>query len=128
MNGATPERTVTGGGKPSTELRQFRAASTLLGKLKAALTGTYHACNFAKYAHRYLAEAQYRFNRRFHLAAILPRLLRAAVITPPQPYPLIRLAEEDRQSGRTLSFITLPLPESLYEVPIEIGRYCSTLE
>ncbi|MGE6333598.1 IS1595 family transposase, partial [Stenotrophomonas sp. NPDC077659] len=33
---------------------------------------------FCKYAHRYLAEAQWRFNRRFDLSALVPRLLVAA--------------------------------------------------
>ena len=55
--------------------------------------GTYHAFDFAKYAHRYLAEAQYRFN---HLASILARLVRAACLTPPRLAALIRLAEECR--------------------------------
>jgi len=94
--GADHESTVTGGGKASTKLLQFKAINTLLGNLKTALNGTYHAFDFAKYAHRYLAEAQYRFNRRFNLASILARLLRAASLTPPQPAPLIRLAEECR--------------------------------
>ncbi len=94
--GADHESIVTGDGKASTKLPQFKAINTLLGNLKTALNGTYHAFDFAKYAHRYLAEAQYRFNRRFNLASILARLLRAASLTPPQPAPLIRLAEECR--------------------------------
>jgi hypothetical protein len=61
--------------------------------LKTALAGTYHAVKFAKYAHRYLAEFQYRFNRRFDLRRILQRLATAAVCTSPQPRRLIRLAE-----------------------------------
>jgi hypothetical protein len=73
--GAEHERVVTGGGKASTEMPQFRAVNTFLGNLKRALGGTYHAFDFAKYAHRYLAEAQYRFNRRFNLSSILARLL-----------------------------------------------------
>lgn len=91
--GAAHERVVTGGGKASTELPQFRAVNTFLGNLKRALGGTYHAFDFAKYAHRYLAEAQYRFNRRFNLSSILPRLLRAACVTPPTPASDIRMAE-----------------------------------
>ncbi|MGQ0546229.1 MAG: IS1595 family transposase, partial [Betaproteobacteria bacterium] len=51
---------------------------------------------FAKYAHRYLAEAHDRVNRRVNLASILARLLRAATLTPPRPAALIRLAEECR--------------------------------
>ncbi|NHZ67349.1 IS1595 family transposase, partial [Massilia sp. CCM 8694] len=42
---------------------------------------TYHAFNFDKYGFLYLAEAQYRFNRRFDLSTILTRLLYAAVAT-----------------------------------------------
>jgi len=94
--GADHHPTVTGGGKGSARLVQFKAVNTLLGNLKTSLKGTYHAFDFAKYAHRYLAEAQYRFNRRFNLTSILARLLRAASLTPPRPAPLIRLAEECR--------------------------------
>ena len=94
--GAEHKPTVTGSGKASTTLAQFKAINTLLGNVKTALEGTYHAFDFVKYAHRYLAEAQYRFNRRFNLASILTRLLRAASLTPPQPESLIRLAEECR--------------------------------
>lgn len=91
--GALHDRTVTGGGKASVKLPQFRAVNTVLGNLKTAPTGTYHAFDFAKYAHRYLAEAQYRFNRRFNLASILARLLRAAAVTPPRAVRSIRTAE-----------------------------------
>jgi ribosomal protein L37AE/L43A len=94
--GADHKPTVTGRDKASTKLPQFKAINTLLGNLKTALSGTYHAFDFAKYAHRYLAEAQYRFNRRFNLASILARLLRAASLTLPRPASLIRLAEECR--------------------------------
>ena len=90
--GAEHKAIVTG--NAGAKLPQFKAVSTLLGNLKTALAGTYHAFDFAKYAHRYLAEAQYRFNRRFNLASILARLLRAACLTPPQPVSFIRLAEE----------------------------------
>ena len=94
--GAEHERVVTRGGAPSVKLPQFKAINTVLGNLKTALKGTYHAFDFAKYAHRYLAEVQYRFNRRFDLAAILARLLRAACLTTPRPAPVLRLAEECR--------------------------------
>lgn len=94
--GAAHERVVTGGGKASTALPQLRAVNTVLGNLKRALGGTYHAFDFAKYAHRYLAEAQYRFNRRFNLRSILARLLRAASLTNPSPNLSIRMAEVGR--------------------------------
>ncbi|MBI2754351.1 MAG: IS1595 family transposase [Betaproteobacteria bacterium] len=91
--GAGHERVVTGGGKASTELPQFHAVNSFLGNLKRALGGTGHAFDFAKYAHRYLAEAQYRFNRRFNLHSILARLRRAASLTIPTPSAAIRAAE-----------------------------------
>ncbi len=94
--GAEHDRIVTGSGKASTTMLQFRAINTVLGNLKRSLSGTYHAFDFAKYAHRYLAEAQYRFNRRFNLHSILPRLLRAACLSTPAPAQFIRAAEAGR--------------------------------
>lgn len=91
--GADHERIVTGGGKQSVKLPQFRAVNTLLGNLKTAISGTYHAFRFAKYSHRYLAEFQYRFNRRFNLRTILVRLLHALVATPPCKERGLRAAE-----------------------------------
>ena len=84
------EPTVAGGGSASAKLPQFRAVNTVLGNLKTSLSGTLHAFNFAKYAHRYLADIQYRFNRRFDLKVILHRLLGAAVATPPRPAWILR--------------------------------------
>ena len=91
--GAVHERTVTGGGAASAKMEQFTAINTFLGNLKTAYSGTYHAFDFSKYAHRYLAEVQFRFNRRFDLSAILARLLRASTLTRPRPERLIRAAE-----------------------------------
>ena len=91
--GAEHERIVTGGGKASMKLAQFRAVNTLLGNLKTAIRGTYHAFDFAKYAHRYLAEFQFRFNRRFNMKTILPRLLRSLLAAPPSPEHWLRAAE-----------------------------------
>ncbi|OGB02066.1 MAG: hypothetical protein A3E79_17260 [Burkholderiales bacterium RIFCSPHIGHO2_12_FULL_61_11] len=63
----------------------FQWVNTMLGNLKTAASGTYHAFAFGKYGYRYLAEAQYRFNRRFDLFVTLPLLLRAAVATGSAP-------------------------------------------
>jgi ribosomal protein L37AE/L43A len=87
------EQIVTGGGKASAKLPQFKAVNTVLSNLKTALGGTYHAFDFAKYAHRYLAQAQYRFNRRFDLSGILVRLVHSTALTSPRPARLIRMAE-----------------------------------
>jgi len=94
--GAAHERTVTGGGAASVKLEQFRAVNTLLGNLKTAFAGTYHSFNFAKYAHRYLAEFQYRFNRRFNMKIILSRLLTALIAAPPSSERVLRSAEVSR--------------------------------
>ena len=49
--------------------------------------------DLAKYAHRYLDEVEYRFNRRFDLSSILRRLLVATVVTPHRPERFLRAAE-----------------------------------
>ena len=87
------QRIVTGGGKASTALPQFTWLNTVLGNLKTAMAGTYHAFKFAKYAPRYLAEVQFRFNRRYHMARMLPRILRALVVARPCPEVRIRAPE-----------------------------------
>ena len=93
LGGARHQATVTHGGKAAVQLPQFRAVNTLLGNLKTAIAGTYHAFRFAKYAHRYLAEFQYRFNRRFDMKTILPRLLLALLAAPASPEWRLRSAE-----------------------------------
>ena len=94
--GAEHERHVTGGGKASVKLPQFQAVNTILGNLKNAISGTYHAFDFAKYAHRYLAEFQYRLNRRFNMRTILSRLLTALIVAPPSSERALRAAEVSR--------------------------------
>jgi hypothetical protein len=83
---------VTGGGPESVKHEEFTWVNTMLGNLKSALHGTYHAIH-AKHLPRYLAEFSYRFNRRFKLEAMLPRLGHIAVRTPPMPFRLLKLAE-----------------------------------
>ena len=78
------------------KLPQFRAVNTLLGNLKNAINGTYHAFDFAKYAHRYLAEFQFRFNRRFDMKSILRSLLTSLLAAPPSPEHWLRTAEVHR--------------------------------
>jgi len=87
---------VTGGGKQSCEIPQLKAVNTVLGNLKTAITGTYHAFKFTKYTYRYLAEYQYRFNRRFDLSSLMQRLIRAAANAKPMPMRSLRMAEDCR--------------------------------
>ena len=93
-NVADYQPVVVGSGRQAVVAHpEFRRVNTVLSNLKTAISGTYHAFKFAKYAERYLAEVQYRFNRRFDLGSILVRLVRAAALTRPRPEPMIRLAE-----------------------------------
>jgi hypothetical protein len=59
----------------------FGWVNTMLGNLKTALAGTCHSFDYANLAARYLAEFAWRFNRRFDLTALLPRLLCSAATT-----------------------------------------------
>ena len=81
------------GKRKSSELDCFHWVNTLIGNLKNAIRGTCHGFKVSKYAARYLREAQYRFNRRFDLPAMIPRLLYACVHTPPYTEKQLRLAE-----------------------------------
>lgn len=87
---------VTGGGKQSCEIPELKAINTVISNLKTAISGTYHAFKFAKYADRYLAEFQYRFNRRFDMRALTTRLIRAAAHCLPTPERSLRIAEDSR--------------------------------
>ena len=82
---------VTGGGKQGCETPGLVWANTILGNVKRSLDGTYHACA-PHYWARYLAEFQYRFNRRYELAALPRRLLKAAATTLPLPRPILLLS------------------------------------
>ena len=82
----------TGSGARAARTPAFKWVNTALGNVKAAITGTYRAVS-RKHVPRYLAEFEYRFNRRYDLSAIIPRLTWASVRTPPMPYRLLKLAE-----------------------------------
>lgn len=82
----------TSGGRAATEVPGARWVNVVLGNVKRAISGTYHAVRQAKYARRYLAEAAYRFNRRFRLIDLLPRLAVAMMRCKPCPEPKLRMA------------------------------------
>jgi ribosomal protein L37AE/L43A/transposase-like protein len=82
----------TGGGAASARKPVFKWVNTALGNIKASIVGTYRSIN-SKHVPRYLAAFEYRFNRRYDLAAMVPRLCRAGVRTTPMPYRLLKLAE-----------------------------------
>jgi transposase-like protein len=82
----------TGSGARAARTPAFKWVNTALGNMKAAITGTYRSIA-PKHVPRYLAEFEYRFNRRYDLPAMLPRLATAALQTPPMPYRLLKMAE-----------------------------------
>jgi hypothetical protein len=84
--------TVSSGGRKSVKNPTFKWVNTALGNIKSALTGTYRHVS-SKHVARYLAEFQYRFNRRYDLAGMLARLGYVGLRTPPMPYKLLKLAE-----------------------------------
>lgn len=69
----------------------FRWVNTVLGNLKTAIVGTLKSVA-KRYAFRYLAEFQYRFNRRADLASMLDRLACVAVRAAPRPYKSLKIA------------------------------------
>ena len=84
--------TVTGGGPASCEQPRLRWVNTMLGNVKRSIDGTYHAID-AKHVPRYLGAFSYRFNRRYQLADLVPRLVYASANTPPMPGRLLKLDE-----------------------------------
>ncbi len=90
--GCEHEVHIVGGGPESAEHPAFRWVNTMLGNVKNALHGTYHAVR-AKHLPRYLAEFHYRFNRRYDLPSLIPRFLSVAARTPPMPQRLLTMAE-----------------------------------
>lgn len=91
LAGCEHDRIVCGGGRASVEEVEFYWVNTLLGNVKSALRGTYHSIS-PKHAKRYLAEYQYRFNRRFDLSSIMTRLSYVSLRTAPMPEWLLRKA------------------------------------
>jgi ribosomal protein L37AE/L43A len=90
--GCTHTAIVTGSGAQAAKTPAFKWVNTALGNIKAALVGTYRAVR-EKHVPRYLAEFEYRFNRRYDLGAMITRLAFVAVRTTPMPYRLLKLAD-----------------------------------
>ena len=81
------------GTRTSSDLECVQWVSTLLGNIESSIQGIYRGFKFDKYAARYLGELQYRFNRRFDLPTMIPRLLRACALTTARPEKRLRTAE-----------------------------------
>lgn len=83
---------ITGGGPKSVEIEEFKWVNTIIGNVKNAFHGTFHAIS-RKHFPRYLAEFCYRFNRRFDLRQLTPRFCYVAVRTAPRPQRVLIAAE-----------------------------------
>ena len=103
--GCEHQAIVTGGGPASVTLEAFTWINTMIGNVKNSIHGTYHAVS-EKHLPRYLAEFCYRFNRRFILEDMIPRLGYAAVHTPPMPGRLVKVAETWGLSGSYLDTLS----------------------
>jgi transposase-like protein len=90
--GCTHTPVKTGSGPKAAKNPRFKWVNTVLGNIKAAMVGTYRAVR-AKHAPRYLAEFEYRFNRRYRLETMIDRLAYVSLRTAPMPYRLLKLAD-----------------------------------
>jgi len=90
--GCEHEAIVVGNDRKSIDIASFSWVNTVLGNLKNTITGTYHSAG-SKHVPRYLAEFQYRFNRRYDLKGMMKRLLYSSVRTAPMPTRLLSVAE-----------------------------------
>ncbi len=80
-------------GRHPNELSEFCWINTVLSNLKTSFSGTFHAFRFDKNANRYLGAFNYRFNRRFNLAAMTERVVHAICSCTARPEHLLRSAE-----------------------------------
>ena len=87
--GCAYETAISGGGRAAVDKPEFYWVNTVLGNLKTALRSSYHFFD-PKYAPRYLVDFEYRFNRRYRLPNLIPRLVYVALRTPPMPEKLLK--------------------------------------
>lgn len=76
---------ATGSGRRAAGWSPFKWVNTTLGNVKAAIVGTYRRVS-PKHAERYLASFAWRYNRRFQLDSLVPRLVHSALRTAPLSY------------------------------------------
>jgi hypothetical protein len=99
--GMTHHPINTGSGNQPSEPAQAWV-NTVLGNVKAAITGTCRALH-RRHVRRYLACFEWRFNRRTILAETPPRLPRAALLQRPTPDRFFNPPEVAASSSRPLA-------------------------
>jgi hypothetical protein len=65
--------------------RAFKWVDTILNNIKTSIAGTFHALDFERHGRRYLADLQFRFNRRKDLKKMFMGLIQKAVDSEPIP-------------------------------------------
>lgn len=90
--GCRHEPIVTGSGPQAVQIPAFKWVNTTIGNIKNAIRGTHHAIR-PRHVPRYLAQFEYRFNRRYRIEEMIPRLAWAALRSPPMPYRMLKAAE-----------------------------------
>jgi len=68
------EAIVTGGGHAGVASEALTWVKTMIGNVKSSIQGTYHGIG-GQHSLRYPAELCYRFDRRFELSVLIPRLV-----------------------------------------------------
>ena len=84
---------VTGGEATSAKHPSFLAVNMALSNIRTSLAGNDHAFGFKKYAHRYLGQVQYLFNRQWDLREVVERLARDFSLALPCPFRAVRAAQ-----------------------------------
>ena len=92
LAGCSHTQIKTGSGPKAAKHPRFKWVNTTLANMKTAIVGTYKAVR-EKHVQRYLAEFEYRFNRRYQLETMIARLACVSLRTPPMPYALLKLAD-----------------------------------
>ena len=72
--------------------KDFNWVNTVLSNVKTSLSGTFHSLKFDKYGYRYLADLQFRFNRRFNLRKLFLSLAKRSVVHPPYTRKILETA------------------------------------
>ena len=62
----------------------FKWVNTILSNVKTSISGTFHSIDFGKYGFRYLADIQFRLNRRFDLRKMFFGLFEKALVSLPK--------------------------------------------
>ena len=78
----------TGSGLKAVRVPSFKWVNTTLGNIKSAITGTYRNVG-SSHAERYLASFTWRYNRRYQVKSMVPRLAHSAARTEPMPYRIL---------------------------------------